>query len=401
MKRFLSYLLLVTSVPLALGDLEGRQPKSESAGIETVQLPADYTIDLQLASLTRSTFLGGSRPIVGTALNAVGAEVFNNLIGNTTISGLGLPYQWNLTLVGNDDINAASSAGGQVYVKAGLANLMGSNQGLWAAVLSHEVAHTALRHQVRVYLQRLYVAQQIQYFRWQIANGNEAANWALLGFAIAAPIALKKVEREQEHQADIQGMMLMARAGYHPDHVFALHHLLEMRTGDQSKFVAFFSDHPRWATRDQRSDRAYADALAEFNTLWPDPDSSPGGAPPLVAFLGEPRPAENKRARTLDISVPLYCRNNTGDVRVVVSFAHKNQGVPSRHPSYSSRSGNLEARERIPCPNKEDATPAEIRIPAAALLGRDRKLKAEIFVLGPDGALIERSKIFNVHFPKP
>jgi hypothetical protein len=28
MKRFLSYLLLVTSVPLALGDLEGRQPKS-------------------------------------------------------------------------------------------------------------------------------------------------------------------------------------------------------------------------------------------------------------------------------------------------------------------------------------------------------------------------------------
>lgn len=401
MKRFPSYLLLVTSLPLALGDLEGRQPRSESARIETVQLPADYTIDLQLASVARSRFLGGSRPIVGTTLNAVGEEVFNKLIGNTTISGFGLPYQWNLTLLENDDINAASSAGGQVYVKGGLANLMGSNQGLWAAALSHEVAHTALRHQVRVYLQRLYMAQQIQYFRWQIANGNKAANWALLGFAIAAPIALKKLEREQEHQADIQGMMLMARAGYHPDYVFALHHLLEIKTGDQSKFLAFFSDHPRWATRDQRSDRACADALAEFNTLWPDPDSSPGGAPPLVAFLDEPRPAENKRARALDISVPLYCRNSTENVSVVVSFAHHNQGVPSAQPGYSNPSGNLEVRERIPCPDKEEAAPLEIHIPAAALLGRQRKLKAHIFVFGPDGTPIERSKLFNVHFPKP
>jgi hypothetical protein len=42
-----------------------------------------------------------------------------------------------------------------------------------------------------------------------------SATWALLAFRVAAPVALKKLERDQEHEADVQGMLLMARAGYH------------------------------------------------------------------------------------------------------------------------------------------------------------------------------------------
>jgi hypothetical protein len=114
-----------------------------------------------------------------------------------------------------------------------------------------------------------------------------------------------------EHDADIQGMMLMAREGYHPDYVFALHHILRATTGEQSKFAAFFSTHPRWETRDQRDDRAYADALAEYGRSWPDQDASPGGKPPLVAFVGKPSAQENKKTKTADLTLPVYCRNAT------------------------------------------------------------------------------------------
>ncbi len=381
--------------------LYGRKRPSRAEQIRQVQLPADYAIDMQLALGGRSAMLGGSPPIVGTPLNQVSQEVFDSLVKNTFIASYALPYQWNLTLVGNNAVNAASTAGGQLYVNEGLARLMGSNRGLWAAVLSHETAHTALRHQVRTYLQRLYIAQQIQYYRWQVANGNNSANWALLGFSIAAPIALKKLEREQEHQADIQGMMLMAREGYHPDYVFALHHMLQMATGEQSKFAAFFSDHPRWTTRDQRSDRAYADALAQFNQLWPDPASSLGGIPPTVAFLGEPHALENKRAKTADLTIPLYCRNASEPVTVVVQFSRDGREVPGTVAEFRDASGNLELRVSTQCPEQDDAKPIEAHIPAGAVASRDRKLKARTIVLGPQNSLLEASKVFDVRIPKP
>jgi hypothetical protein len=401
MKKSVTCLLVISFLPLIPASLYGRKRSSRSDQIQQVQLPADYAIDMQLAFAGRSAMLGGSPPIVGTPLNQVGQEVFDGLVRNTFISSYALPYQWNLTLVGNKVLNAASTAGGQVYVNGGLAELMGSDRGLWAAALSHEIAHTALRHQVRTYLQRLYIAQQIQYFRWRAANGDKSANWALLGFSIAAPMALRKLEREQEHQADIQGMMLMARAGYHPDYVFALHHMLQMTTGEQSKFAAFFSDHPRWATRDQRSDRAYADALAQYKQLWGDPASSLGGIPPSVAFLGEPHALENKRTKTADMTIPLYCRNTSDPVTLVIQFSRDRREVPAALPEFRSPSGNLELRQSVQCPDQEDAKPIEVHMPANAMAGRDRKLKALTIVVGPRNSVLEVSKVFDVRIPKP
>jgi len=268
---------------------------------QDLELPTDYQIDLQLAMSGRSSRMGTSSEITGTRANVVGDEVFHKLIS----AGFGLPYPWKLTLVGNDSVNAESTAAGQLYVYGGILPILGENRGLWAAVLSHEVAHTSRRHQVRRYIQVLYNQQIIANFRARIAAGDRNANWGLIGFEIGSAIAMKKMMRDQEHDADAQGMLLMARAGYHPDYVFALHHVLLARTGDQSKFAAFFSDHPRWETRDQRSEKAYGDALAQFEQSWPDSDTSPGGRPPLVAFIGHPEAKENKTAGSADVSIPM------------------------------------------------------------------------------------------------
>ena len=306
-----------------------------------------------------------------------------------------------MTLVGNDIVNAASTAGGQVYADGGLARLIGEDKGLWAAVLSHEIMHTALRHQVRDYLERVYIAQQIQLYRLEIARGEKAANWALLAFSIAAPLALKKMEREQEHQADTMGIMLMARAGYHPDFVFALHHLLEAETGDQSRFAAFFSNHPRWATRDQRSEKAYADALRVYKSLWPDPAASPGGLPPVVAFLGQPIVSKDKQYRAADISLPLSCRNAHRPVAVFLTFSSKGAPVPSADPSLRDSHGNLMIRQEVKCSDKESTLPIDVKIPSAALApGKRRRLKAQVTILDSSGDLIGRSKVLKVQVPK-
>ncbi len=276
---------------------------------DDVALPSDFALDYQLGLSERGKIRGGNALLEGTPYNEAGSAVFSKLILNPSVASLGLPYKWNFTIVNDGSVNAYSLPDGEVSVGSGLAKLIGTNPGLWSAVLSHETAHTARRHAVRKYLYSVYVNEMIQYYQLRARAGDNSANWAILGLRISAPIAAARLSRNLEHDADIHGMMLMAREGYHPDYVFGLHHLVRASTGEQSKFMAFFSSHPRWETRDQRDDRAYADALAEYDRLWPDPTVSPGGMPPLVAFVGKPSAQENKKDKTADLTLPIYCRN--------------------------------------------------------------------------------------------
>jgi hypothetical protein len=133
-------------------------------------------------------------------------------------------------------------------------------------------------------------------------------------------------------------MRLMAIAGYHPDCVFALHHLLRIQTGEQSKFAAFFQDHPRWETRDQRSEQAYSEALQQFNTLWPNPLFSPGGEPVLVAFAGHPQAKENKTEGTVDLHLPLYCRNARDPLSLVIHLNKDKHELQTDNPAYRNTS---------------------------------------------------------------
>jgi len=386
-KSVLIVLILAVLLPASAAS------KRRSTGVDEMQLPADYSIDLQLAVNSRSSMMHSAAEITGTADNQIGDEVFGNLVR----AGFSQPYPWKLTLVNDAGVNASSNAGGQVYVYGGMPKLLTGNRGLWAAVLSHEVAHTGLRHHVRVYLQQVYQQRMITYYRARIYAGDKGANWALLGFSIAAPIALKKMEREQEHTADQTGMLLMARAGYHPDFVFALHHLLRLNTGEQSKFAAFFSDHPRWETRDQRSERVYAEAMTEYNRLWPNPELSPGGTPPPVAFLGQVTSAENKREHTADISIPLSCRHQADPVYVEVVFL--NNGTPIK--TGDGQGDVLHYEQRTQCPDADGVgAPTVLHLTAAELSPPERKLDAAIFVLGADRKPLEASKTVKVVFPK-
>jgi hypothetical protein len=339
--------------------------------------------------------MGSNLELQNSTSNATGNEVFQQLT-----AGLSQPYPWKMTLINDQVLNAASSAGGQVYVHGGMVDLLGNNKGLWAAVLSHETAHTALRHQVKTFLRQEYNQRMIQYYRARALAGDKSANWALIGFAASSRLALKKMERDQENDADQQGMLLMARAGYHPDYVFALHHRLLMDLGERSKLgTFFFSDHPRWETRDQRSDKVYVEALAEFNRDWPNASTSPGGKPPLVAFVGQPEAKEDKESQTADVSVPLYCRNADAPVDLALLFVRDNRPVKASDPQFADKEGNLVFRDKVDCLEKNEGSPIFVHVPASAVSEHDRSLKA-FALIGSEGLPLAESRAFDVHFPK-
>jgi hypothetical protein len=368
---------------------------------ETIDLPATFGVDFQFAAKQRVQ-LGRQKEVPDDTAGRVGEDVFQSLVKTQMISGFRLPYAWTFRLYDNPSVNAGSLADGEVEAYTGLSRLIGTDRGLWAAVLAHEVAHVARRHAVRKYLFHEYIEEQVRYWQMRARLGDKGAVWAALAVRVAGNLAEKKLSRDLEHDADVQGMLLMARAGYHPDNAFAMHHLLRMNTPERSKIgTFFFSDHPRWESRDQRTERAYTEALAEYNRLWASPDISPGGMPPAVAFLGDSRGMENKGEGTGDLTLALSCRNVGGPVDLVIHLT-KGDGAPVRSmlSDYRDSIGNMAIRERASCLDKDGAGPTIVHIPTAIIPAQDRRLKAQVDVLGPGDEVLERSKVFDVHFPK-
>ncbi len=368
---------------------------------ETVDLPQTFEVDFQFAAKQRAQ-LGPQREVPDDIAGRVGKDVFESLVKTQMISGFGLPYTWTFRPYDSLAVNAFSLADGEVVAFTGLSRLIGANRGLWAAVLAHEIAHVARRHAVRKALFHEYVEQQVVYWQMRARLGDKSAGWTALAVRIAGNLAEKKLSRDLEHDADIQGMLLMARAGYHPDNAFAMHHLLRMNTSERSKVgTFFFSDHPRWESRDQRTERAYTEALAEYNRLWASPDASPGGMPPAVAFLGDVRGKENKGDSTGDLTLALSCRNVGSPVTLVVHLT-KGHGAPvqSTISDYRDPAGNALIRERASCVDKDGARLTVVHIPGAIIPTQDHKLKAQVEVLGPSEEILERSKVFDIHFPK-
>ena len=162
-------------------------------------LPIDFTIDYQLGIAERGRIRGATPLLENTEYNEAGTEVFSKFLGDPSVSSLGLPYRWNFTIVNDGSVNAYSLPDGEVSVGSGLAKLIGTRSGMWAAVLSHETAHVARRHSVRKYLYDFYIATQISYFESRVAAGDSNANWSLVGIRIAAPLARAKLWLEQSY----------------------------------------------------------------------------------------------------------------------------------------------------------------------------------------------------------
>jgi predicted Zn-dependent protease len=82
---------------------------------------------------------------------ATGRLVFERLVQQAQPAS-SVKITWQLRIVENDQLNAYSSPDGSVYVESGLAKMAGPSAGLWAAILSHEIAHVVHRDWARRYL---------------------------------------------------------------------------------------------------------------------------------------------------------------------------------------------------------------------------------------------------------
>jgi predicted Zn-dependent protease len=153
-------------------------------------------------------------------------------------------WKWEVNTLATDEVNAYAMPGGKIRVYEGIVKRLNLTDSEIAAIMGHEIAH-ALREHSRERVSRQYAQQLAISGAAALAGVN--ASVADLANTVATVTFQLPFSREQEAEADIVGLELMARSGYDPNAAVSLwEKMLAMEKQQQPEFL---STHPAPATR--------------------------------------------------------------------------------------------------------------------------------------------------------
>ncbi|NTV95063.1 MAG: M48 family metallopeptidase [Thiobacillus sp.] len=180
---------------------------------------------------------------------------------------VGRDWQWEIHVIGSDQVNAFCMPGGKMAVLSGLLETTGMDPDQIAMVVGHEISHALLEH-TRASLSR----------DWLLQGGMWIVSKSLKMGALRNQSALENLNtvllpmhRDLEREADALGLDLMASAGFDPGQGIrfwqnALAKRGEVGRGDRH-LEAFMSTHPADAERLAR--------LGELARQWHRPEAKP------------------------------------------------------------------------------------------------------------------------------
>lgn len=298
------------------------------------------TQDLAYGLVIHNRIASANTVLPESEVTPVLGSVFENLVNTPLVQDQG--GSQSLFYLRNAGINAFAGAGGRLYVTDLLVGTLDANPGTLAFVLGHELAHNVLRHGLLKYLRAVERERQIGYLQWQAAHGDKSANWVLIGYVAADKIASAKIARDEENAADRLGLFIAAQAGYHPDFGIAAARILRQKLGEHSKFGAFFSDHPRWTTREERAETTRTAALAVFNSRWQSAADSRGGVPPTILSANEPAIKHQGKSYQIDGSFSVRnLRSGAASIRLVAFDEHGDGSIIATRAAVADDSGLL------------------------------------------------------------
>jgi predicted Zn-dependent protease len=159
-----------------------------------------------------------------------------------SVSDRALPYEFHVLNDGTP--NAWALPGGKIAINRGLLTELKSEAEL-AAVLAHEIVHSAARHGAKN-MERGLLLQGAVLATSVATSNSEYAGLATGGAGMAAQLLTHKYSRGAELEADYYGMQYMARAGYDPHAAVELQRtFVRLSEGRQSNWLeGLFSTHP-------------------------------------------------------------------------------------------------------------------------------------------------------------
>jgi len=234
-------------------------------GLDWYSTETDIKIGKTYAQQIEQSMKFITDPVVTEYVNRIG----QNLVRNSDAK---VPF--TIKVVDSDEINAMALPGGFFYVNSGLI-LAADDEAELAGVMSHEIAHVALRHGTRgqtradlaniMSIPLIFVGGGIGYAARQVAG-------------IGLPMTFLKFSRGFEAEADYFGVQYMYKAGYDPNEFVNFFEKVQAQEKKKPGSLAkAFSTHPQTPDRIEKTQEEiakilpprdqYIETTSEFNDV--------------------------------------------------------------------------------------------------------------------------------------
>lgn len=147
------------------------------------------------------------------------------------------PYSFHVIVLNEPGLNAFALPGGTILILRRLLEETDTPEEL-AGVLAHELQHVLKRHTTRAILQQSSTAVLIA------AVTGDASGAMAYGLNSARFIGAMRYSRQNEAEADLEGMRMILEAGVDPAGMIRFYERLEQEAPDLPEAVGFLSSHP-------------------------------------------------------------------------------------------------------------------------------------------------------------
>ena len=169
---------------------------------------------------------------------------------------------WTFGVIDSSSVNAFAAPGGYVLITRGLLDLMETEDQL-AFILAHEISHVVKQHHLKVIQKQVQMLEVISKMQGYMPGSNDLFK-ELSG--IYRDFATKGLDKNAEHEADLDGTLLMTRAGFNSYSGQAILFILSEFYKKGKEAELFFKTHPHPLVRIDRLTELLPDQLEKFAT---------------------------------------------------------------------------------------------------------------------------------------
>ncbi|HPE86199.1 MAG: M48 family metallopeptidase [Bacteroidales bacterium] len=178
-------------------------------------------------------------------------------------------FDWEFNVVQDETVNAWCMPGGKIVFYSGILPVTENNEGI-AVVMGHEIAHALARHGNERMSQQLAVELGGMTLSVALQEKPELTQQIFLtSYGIGSTLGSLAYSRKHEYEADRIGMILMAKAGYDPNHAIAFWEKMSAQGGPNQP--EFLSTHPSDENRIKAMKKNLPEAMKHLQGTKPKP----------------------------------------------------------------------------------------------------------------------------------
>jgi predicted Zn-dependent protease len=155
---------------------------------------------------------------------------------------------WRFAAVESDQINAFAVPGGAVLVTKGMLKTV-ANEAELACVLGHEIGHVVRKHHLALLQKDILLQTGTKVVGNQINQGSVQGQAKQFLLSEGSEIYARSLDRDSERDADADGVLLAARAGYDAGACLLFMKRLASLKQDAGTLASLYKTHPRASER--------------------------------------------------------------------------------------------------------------------------------------------------------